>query len=132
MFVSAANRAPETPCNEMAPPGETEYCDTILPTSNVLAPASDTQMETGAPGRTEFNRSAQRPPQPVVGGWLGTEVCHCVTWSAWEKSCGGFSRTPARYCARLMGKTSVPVLNRTAAFFSPNRVRSSGQAGCSP
>ena len=70
----------------MAPEVETEYCETMLPTSKVLAPASETESEMGGAGWTEFNRSAQRPPQPVSGGWSGIEVCHCVTWSACEKS----------------------------------------------
>jgi len=91
MFVSAARRAPVTPESEIAPLVETEYCETMLPTSNVFAPASDTEREMSELGLTEFNRSAQRPPQPVTAGWSGTEVCHCVTWSAWEKSCGGLA-----------------------------------------
>ena len=73
----------------MAPEVETEYWDTVLPTSKVLAPASVTESETGAPGWTALSRSAQRPPQPVSAGWSGTEVCHWVTWSACEKSWGG-------------------------------------------
>src|SRR5471032_625904 len=89
MFVSAASRAPLTPLNAIAPPVETEYCETMLPTSKVFAPASETESEMGALVFTEFNRSAQRPPQPVSAGWSGMEVCHCVTWSACEKSCGG-------------------------------------------
>ena len=87
---------------EIAPLVDTEYCGTMLPISNVFAPASETISEMGALGCTAFSKSAQRPPQPVVGGWSGMEVCHCVCWSAWEKSCGGLCR-PARYCARVIG-----------------------------
>src|SRR5438093_13783604 len=65
------------------PPVDTEYCCTTPPTSNVLAPASDTQSESTAwfppPGFNVSRRSAQRPPQPVDGGWSGIEVCHWVT-----------------------------------------------------
>src|ERR1019366_7222227 len=99
MLVNAASRAPETPESEIAPLVETLYCEMMLPTSKVFATAS----EMGAPVWTEFSRSAQRPPQPVVGGWSGMEVCHCVTWSAWEKSCGGFFEPGALYCARVSG-----------------------------
>ena len=35
-----------------APEVETEYWETMLPTSKVLAPASVTERETGAPGWT--------------------------------------------------------------------------------
>ncbi len=91
------------PVSEIAPLVETEYCETMLPTSNVFAPASETDSEMGAPGWTELSRSAQRPPQPVVGGWSGIEVCHWVTWSACEKSCGGLGFDPARYWERVMG-----------------------------
>src|SRR4051812_26893992 len=68
MFVSAARRAPLTPLREIAPPVDTAYCDTILPTSNVLAPASETDREIPALGFTEFNKSAHRPPHPVKAG----------------------------------------------------------------
>src|SRR4051812_6891815 len=96
-LVRARSRAlpAVTPLKAMAPLVETEYCETTLPTSNVLAPASDTESEIGAFGWTEFNRSAQRPPHPVTAGWSGTDVCHCVTWSACENNCGGFWRMPA-------------------------------------
>src|ERR1041385_2529147 len=89
IFVNAARRAPLTPLSEIAPLVETAYCETMLPTSNVFAPARETESEIPALGLTEFNRSAQRPPHPVNAGASGTEVCHCVTWSACEKSCGG-------------------------------------------
>src|ERR1017187_9116383 len=112
MFVNAVRRVPLTPDNEIAPLVETEYCETMLPISNVFAPASETESEMGAFGCTEFRRSAQRPPQPVSGAWSGMEVCHSVTWPAWEKSCGGFCRMPALYCALVIEDTSVPVLNR--------------------
>ena len=62
MLVKAASRAPLTPCNEIAPLVETEYCETMLPTSKVFAPASETEREMGALALTEFSRSAQRPP----------------------------------------------------------------------
>src|SRR5580658_5262058 len=110
MFIRAGNRLVLAPPDgvvgsdsETAPLVETEYCETMLPTSNVFAPASVTISEIGALGCTEFSKSATRPPQPVVGGWSGMEVCHCVCWSAWEKSCGGCWPVPARYCARVMG-----------------------------
>src|SRR5271169_4590086 len=103
MFVSAASRAPLTPCNAIAPLVETEYCETMLPTSNVFAPASETESEMSELGLTEFSRSAQRPPQPVVAGWSGTEVCHCVTWSACEKSCGGLATVLWVYCDCVIG-----------------------------
>src|ERR1019366_3692342 len=90
MEINAGRGAPETPESEIAPLVETLYCEMMLPTSKVFAPASETEREMFAPGWTEFSRSAQRPPQPVVGGWSGMEVCHCVTWSACEKSWGGF------------------------------------------
>src|ERR1035438_9998560 len=93
MLVSVLRRAPVTPVRAIAPPVETEYCETTLPTSKVFAPASDTESEMGELGWTALSRSAQRPPQPVSGAWSGMEVCHCVTWSAWEKSCGGFCRS---------------------------------------
>ena len=50
MLVRAVRRVPETPWRLMAPPVETEYWETALPTSKVLAPASVTESETGAPG----------------------------------------------------------------------------------
>src|ERR1044071_7062490 len=102
ILVKARSRAVPavTPLSAIAPVVETEYCETILPTSKVLAPARETQRDILALGWTEFNRSAVRPPQPVSAGWSTMEVCHWVTWSAWEKSCGGFCRTPAMYCAR--------------------------------
>ena len=84
MFVSAGRRlvrARRTRAgqeSEIAPLVETEYCETMLPTSNVFAPASETDSEMGASGCTAFSKSAQRPPQPVTGGWSGMEVCHCV------------------------------------------------------
>ena len=109
MFISVGSRLVFAPPDgvdgmesEIAPPVETEYCETMLPTSKVLAPASDTISEMGAFGCTALSKSAQRPPQPVVGGWSGSEVCHCDCWSAWENSCGGL-RWPARYCARVTG-----------------------------
>ena len=110
MFNSAAWRLVLAPPDgeegnesETAPLVETEYCETMLPTSNVFAPASVTIREIGAVGWMEFIKSATRPPQPVVGGWSGMDVCHCVCWSAWEKSCGGCLPVPLRYCARVMG-----------------------------
>src|SRR5258708_6313554 len=103
MLVSAARRAPLTPLMEMAPEVETEYWATIFPTSNVLAPLRVTLMEMGALGWTELSISAHRPPQPVNGGRSGIEVCHWVTWSACEKSCGGLLRMPPLYCALVMG-----------------------------
>src|SRR6185503_8229578 len=103
MLLSELSRAPETLCNAMAPLVETEYCETMLPTSNVLAPERVTDSEMGALGWTEFNKSAQRPPQPVSGAASGMPVCHCVTWSECEKSCGGrFTEFPV-YWARVIG-----------------------------
>src|SRR5262245_42948735 len=102
MLVSAVSRAPLTPLIEMAPPVETEYCATIFPTSNVFAPLSVTVIEMGVYGVTEFSKSAQRPPQPVSGCRSGIEVCHWVTWSAWEKSCGGLARDEL-YWALVIG-----------------------------
>ena len=67
---------------EIAPLVETEYWATMLPISKMFAPARVMTREMGAPGWTALSRSAQRPPQPVVGGWSGTEVCHWVCWSA--------------------------------------------------
>ena len=63
----------------IAPEVVTEYCETTLPTSKVLAPARVTQREIGAEGCTAASRSAQRPPQPVSGGRSPIEVCHWVT-----------------------------------------------------
>src|SRR6185312_934690 len=105
MFVSAARRAPETPCSAIAPLLETAYCETTLPTSNVFAPAMETEREMVLLVLAAFSRSAQRPPQPVSGCWSGMEVCHCVTWSAWEKSCGGLLplELGAKYWERVMG-----------------------------
>src|SRR5580700_10673582 len=107
MFVSAARRAVDNPLSETAPEVETEYWEIMLPISNVLAPLSVTDSEIGALGCTDASRSAQRPPHPVVGGWSGMDVCHCVCWSAWENNCGGNSMAPARYWARVTGNTSV-------------------------
>src|ERR1035441_5392284 len=76
IFVRAWRRVPDTPWRLMAPEVDTEYWETMLPTSNVFAPDRVTERETGAPGWTELSRSAQRPPQPVRAGWSGTEVCH--------------------------------------------------------
>src|SRR5215216_3885881 len=131
-FVSVCRRAPLTLESEIAPEVDTEYCDTTFPTSNVLAPASETESEIGALGCTAASRSAHRPPQPVKGGWSGMEVCHWVTWSECENNCGGRCRMPPVNCARVIGNTSVPVLNSVASLPSPNRVTSSGQAGCKP
>ena len=33
--------------------------------------------------------SMARPPQPVRPRVSGRDVCHWVTWSLWENSCGG-------------------------------------------
>src|SRR5260221_2847891 len=104
----------------------------MLPTSKVFAPPSVTEREIDARGWTDASTAAHLPPQLVNGGWSGTDVCHCVTWSACEKSCGGLVRIPAWYWARVSGKTSVPALNRTASLPSENRLASSGQAGCNP
>ena len=84
--------------NDTTPPVPTEYCCTTPPTSKVFAPASEIASESAAAlplrGFTESIKSAQRPPQPVVGGRSGIDVCHCVTWSLWEKSCGGRATLP--------------------------------------
>src|SRR5512140_2385907 len=120
------------PVREIAPEVETEYCAMLLPTSKVFAPESVTDSEIGELGWTAARRSAHRPPQPVTGGWSGTEVCHWVTWSAWEKSWGGFLEAPDWYCARVRGNTSVPALNSVASLPCVNRLASSGQAGCRP
>ena len=103
MLVRACRRAPETLLKLMAPDVVTEYWETMLPTSKVFAPATVTAREMGAPGWTAAKRSAQRPPQPVNGGRSGIEVCHCVTWSECENSCGGLANTPERYSARVIG-----------------------------
>ena len=58
------------------------------------------------------------------------ELCHCACWSECEYSDKG--RTPALYCALLMGCTSVPTLASTAILPLLNNVCSSGNAGCSP
>src|SRR5262245_43674882 len=50
MLVKDCKRAPETPERLMAPEVETEYCETTLPTSKVLAPPSVMHSEIGAPG----------------------------------------------------------------------------------
>jgi hypothetical protein len=86
MLVNAVRRGPVTPDNPIAPLVETEYCETVFPTSKVLAPAIVTESEMGELGWTEASRSAHRPPQPVKAGLSGTDVCHCVTWSACENS----------------------------------------------
>src|SRR2546430_12784106 len=103
MSCSACKRGHVTRARDTAPEGDTEYCDTRLPTSKVFEPASVTESEIFASGCKVFNRSAQRPPQPVSGGLSGMEVCHCVTWSAWEKSWGGNAMEPAPYWARVIG-----------------------------
>src|ERR1043166_5151189 len=102
----------------MAPLVDAEYCETVLPTSKVFAPESVTDKEIGALGCTAARRSAQRPPQPVSGGRSGIDVCHCVTWSECENNCGGRSRMPLWNCARVIGNTSVPVLNSAASLAS--------------
>ena len=57
MFIKADNRLVLAPpdgvdgrLSEIAPEVETEYCETMLPTSKVLAPASVTISEIGALG----------------------------------------------------------------------------------
>ena len=77
--MSAASRAPVMPASEIAPLVDTAYCETTLPISNVFAPAMETDREMALFVFAAFNKSAQRPPQPVSGCWSGMEVCHCVT-----------------------------------------------------
>src|SRR5580704_7229177 len=105
MFNSAGNRLELAPpegvpgmLSAIAPLVDTESCETILPTSKVFAPASVISMETGDGA---VSRSPTLPAHPVVGGWLGMEVGHCVCWSAWEKSCGGTCCVPPRYWVRV-------------------------------
>jgi hypothetical protein len=60
------------------------------------------------------------------------EVCHWVTWSLWEKSCGGLGTELAVNCAFVIGYTRVPTLKMVASFPLLKRFRSSGHAGFSP
>src|SRR3979411_2109598 len=106
MFVMAVKRAAllvERPERAIAPAVETEYCETVLPISKVFAPEIEMERETLASGCTAASRSAHRPPQPVIGGRSGMEVCHCMTWSEWEKSWGGLANPPDWYFARVRG-----------------------------
>src|SRR4051794_37120677 len=110
MLLNAACRADEAGLKALidtTPPVLTEYCCTTPPTSKVFAPASETASESAAVlplrGFKVSSKSAQRPPQPVVGGRSGIDVCHCVTWSLCEKSCGGFATLPLLYCALVSG-----------------------------
>src|SRR5688500_12022646 len=73
------------------------YSLTTLPTSQVLMPEREMDMETEPTLLREFIRSAIRPPHPVRESWPGREVCHWTTWSLWEKSCGGRGALPAWY-----------------------------------
>src|SRR5204862_3544008 len=105
----------------------------ILPTSKVFAPDNEMHIETCAPVFSEYNRSAQRPPQPVLLTWSGIEVCHWTCWSLCEKSCGGTAALPDEYCALVNGPTSVPTLQRIANFLSVSKSDCSpAQDACNP
>src|SRR4051812_32059461 len=96
------------------------YSLTTFPTSNVFTPAIEIDIEMLSPvldrPLSEFKRSAQRPPQPERESRSGIDVCHWITWSLCEKSCGGTGTLLARYCVRLIGKSSVPTFGRIASL----------------
>src|SRR5258707_13501960 len=101
---------------EIAPVLETLYSLMTLPVSNVLVPAREMFIETALLLLSEYSRSADRPPQPVLEGWSSIEVCHSTCWSLWEKSCAGVATLWLKYWALVRGARSVPALTRTAAF----------------
>ena len=100
--VCAAD-GPRAALSETTPLLDTEYCVVVPPTSKVFDPASEMHIESTSLfpffGLYVSIMSAHRPPQPVVGGRSGMDVCHCTCWSACEKSCGGNATELAVYCA---------------------------------
>jgi len=100
------------------------------------APAIEIDIDTSCPvlerPLSESIRSATRPPQPVRESRSGIDVCHWITWSLCEKSCGGYGMLLARYCVRVIGNSSVPTLGRIASFPLLNRLAISVQLGCRP
>src|SRR5687768_226974 len=108
------------------------YSLTTLPTSHVLIPDSEIDIDTEPTVLREFIRSAIRPPQPVRESWPGSDVCHWTTWSLWEKSCGGRGTLPATYWARVIGWRRVPTLHWMAICPPSKSCWSSVQAGCRP
>src|SRR4051812_48048665 len=93
-------------------------------------PLSPVSIGAVAPLLAVMIRSAMRPPQPVSGWLVGGEDCQYAAWSACEYSCGGKAYVPVRYCACVVGRTSVPTLATMAAWPPLNKFASSGIDGC--
>ena len=63
--------------------------------------------------------SALRPPQPMPPPF-GSAVCICWIWSLCENRLLGTRTEPSRYCARVIGRASMPTLATTASLPWPH------------
>ena len=89
MFVRAWSRAPVTPLQaDSAGGGDGVLGHDVADLERVGAGQGDGEGDRRA-GLDRVQQVGAAPAPAGEGGWSGTEVCHCVTWSAWEKSCGG-------------------------------------------
>ena len=73
-------------------------------------------------------RSPMRPPQPDVAP-SGADDCHTDCWSLCENSLGGSGTARARYCALVVGCTSVPTFSNTDNCRLPNKGNSGAISG---
>src|SRR3954471_24539871 len=71
-----------------------------------------------------------RPPQPELAP-SGDDACQYDCWSLCENSLGGSGTDPARYCALVVGATSVPTFSSTAILPASNSGSSGASAGAS-
>ena len=92
----------------------TWYCTAERPDRKTALPDTLTQVNVDCP-LPAANRSPMRPPQPLVAP-SGFEACHADCWSLCENSFGGSRTERARYCAFVVGSTSVPTLSSTASW----------------
>ena len=79
-----------------------------------FSPEMEVTVGNPEPTLNDVVLSAVRPPHPVWLGWPAIEVCHCATWSEWEKSWYGLGFKLDLYAVRFgSGTTSGPTLHTT-------------------
>src|SRR4051812_15992328 len=119
------------PVSAVAPLEAMLYVKAFWPVRKTFWPDSEMFIDTRLGPLSDAMMSAARPPQPTAVRWSGMQVCHCLTWSACEKSETG-SDLPDLYSARVIGRMSEPTFDTKLSLPWTNRSRNSGMDGCSP
>src|SRR5690606_27998924 len=105
------------------------YCKASRPARNTVLPVTEMQVNSALPLPASA-RSPMLPPQPRVEPSAPCD-CHTDCWSLCENSLGGSGTLPPKYWRRVVGTTSGPTFNCTAAWPALNSPANPVMDGCS-